>query len=78
MISTALDKSAFNDVIKDEPGSTNGVRYFQTDPGFIYSIILVSFMFDDIVDNLRCQRAFNIVILGHHMESWGGIGYTSR
>ena len=47
---------------------------------FFFRIIMVTFLFGDIVEISNCQRAFDIVILSHHLEWWYEVphGYTSR
>ena len=43
--------------------TSRGTSYFQTNLDSIYSIMMVTPVFDGIVANTRCQHVFNIVIL---------------
>ncbi|GFY36193.1 hypothetical protein TNCV_4845651 [Trichonephila clavipes] len=43
-------------LIKDVPGSSNGVMLsFQINPGFAYNILMVASAFGGIEENARCQ-----------------------
>ena len=61
-------------IFNGEPGRRNGVTtWFHTNVDSVYIIMMVSCMFDGIVENARYQCAFNIVIGIHRLECWYGM-----
>ena len=70
------ERNAFSDVINEELGCGNDVpSCFQKNLTSIYSIMMI---LSEFGDDPRYQRAFNIIILAHHLEWWCGALLDSR
>ena len=65
------DRNNFNGACKDESGRRSLMMLcFQINLDSAYSIKVIASVFGGNVDNARCQRAINIVILVNPLESW--------
>ena len=62
-----------------ESGRRNdGMFQFEKNLDSLYSIMMVGSLFSCIVENARCQRTFDIVILAHYLERWYGMSLNAR
>ncbi|UYV84887.1 hypothetical protein LAZ67_X003873 [Cordylochernes scorpioides] len=64
------DRNSINVVINVKPGRRNGVMYFQTNPGSVWSTMMAAAVFGAILEKAHCQPAFDIVLLAHHQARW--------
>ena len=56
------DRRAFDGVFNDKSGRRNGLTSrFQTNLNFVYSVMILSLVLDDIVKNTSCQRTFDML-----------------
>ena len=78
-ISYITDWSAFSGVFNNDPACRNDVTLsFRRNLESVYSIMMVTSVFRDIMENTSCQYTFDIFILIQHLELRCGVKLDTR